>query len=103
MTRLRVIDEAEQDLLEAMEWYEARRTGLGDEFSEAYEAGLRSIVRSPTSFAPCEVPRVARHFRRCFLKRFPYSIVFELVGDEIVVVSVAHAKRRFAFWRHRRT
>jgi hypothetical protein len=71
MTRLRVIDEAEQDLLEAMEWYEARRAGLGDELSDAYEDALRSIVRSPTSFAPCEVPRVPRHFRRCFLKRFP--------------------------------
>ena len=77
MTRLRVIDEAEQDLLEAMEWYEARRTGLGDALSDAYEDALRSIARSP--------------------------IVFELIGDEIVVVSVAHAKRRFAFWRHRRT
>ena len=51
MTRMRVIDEAEQDLLEAMEWYEARRTGLGDELSDGYEDALRSIVRNPRSFA----------------------------------------------------
>jgi len=39
--------EAETDLLEAFNWYEARVPGLGSEFLHAIDALLNSILRNP--------------------------------------------------------
>jgi len=36
--------------------------------------------------------------RRRVLRRFPYSIVFLLEPAEIVIVAVAHHKRRPGYW-----
>jgi hypothetical protein len=35
------------------------------------------------------------------LSGFPYSVIFQLEDDIILVVAVAHAKRRPGYWRKR--
>jgi plasmid stabilization system protein ParE len=54
----------------------------------------------------CErVPRIGvptqRRFRKMFLHRFPLSIVYVERGEEIVIVAVAHQRRRPGYWRRR--
>ena len=39
--------EAEQDMAEAYDWYERRRTGLGEEFFGCIEAAVETLVRKP--------------------------------------------------------
>jgi len=39
--------------------------------------------------------------RRILLRRFPYQIVYRLKPDGIVVVAVAHLKRRPGYWKSR--
>jgi hypothetical protein len=36
------------------------------------------------------------------LKRFPYYVAYELLAEEIVVLAVAHMKRRQKYWIKRR-
>lgn len=44
---LSIEPEAEADLLEAYEWYEKQRTGLGVEFIGCVDDALESISRQP--------------------------------------------------------
>lgn len=89
--RLRVAPEAEQELAEAAEWYEARRPGLGIEFVAIMDRELEEIVAAPLAHALWRSDRV---YRRRVVKPFPYVIFFRAAQDEVVVVAFAHARRR---------
>ena len=39
--------------------------------------------------------------RRVLVVRFPYQVVYRLDQNEIVVVAIAHLKRRPGYWKHR--
>ncbi|WP_394829760.1 type II toxin-antitoxin system RelE/ParE family toxin [Pendulispora albinea] len=83
----------------AARWYEERQPGLGDDFFVTVEDTIHAIAdaRNPGTVSPDD-PRA----RRVRLYRFPYFIVFMLrSASEIVIVAVAHAKRRPGYWRER--
>ena len=100
--KLRVHDFAEAELLWAARWYEQREPGLGKEFLAEYQSTIERILGAPRRFAKLETTRSRRALRRCFIHRFPYYVGFEIVGDQIHVLSVAHAKRRPNYWIRRR-
>jgi hypothetical protein len=39
--------------------------------------------------------------RRYVMCRFPFLVVYRVVGSEIEVIAVAHARRRPGYWRSR--
>jgi plasmid stabilization system protein ParE len=53
--------EAETELTEAVDWYEARSQGLGAEFLRALDAVLAQVQRQPTLFRSCSATPGARH------------------------------------------
>jgi plasmid stabilization system protein ParE len=67
VSRIVLAPEAEQDLLEAYDWYEKRRPGLGEEFLSCVDACLERIRRTPEMHA-----KVHEDFRRAIIRRFPY-------------------------------
>ena len=87
---------AAADLEEASLWYEAQRPGLGREFLDAAEDALRRVISTPKGYAV-----VYRDRRRVLLGRFPYSLVYRLIDEEVVVVAVVHAKQSPRVWRTR--
>jgi hypothetical protein len=93
-----VLPEAEEELLEAMRWYESRRAGLGTELLEAVEAALQRIALAPAQFA---VWAADQRWRRCVLGRFPYAVVFEERPEGLEVIAFAHGKRRPGYWQLR--
>lgn len=95
---LRVHADAAQELAEAVQWYEARCQGLGREFFDAVVESVESLHRTPEIGTPLSVDR---RTRRLVLPRFPYNVVYRLSPAEIVVVAVAHARRRPGYWKHR--
>lgn len=38
-------------------------------------------------------------FRRCQLTGFPYGVIYEKVGDDLIIVAVAHLHREPDYWR----
>jgi len=46
-------------------------------------------------------PAVSEHCRGALLHRFPYSVVFRSFEDVILIVAIAHAKRRTGYWNKR--
>ncbi len=92
---VRFTPEAETDVCEAYNWYEDREPGLGEEFLRCVEACLLHIRRHPLLF-----PVAVDEFRRCYIRRFPYEIFYE-VGEGIVVYSVFHCAQNPDKWRKR--
>jgi plasmid stabilization system protein ParE len=100
--RLRVLTGAEDDLVQGAFWYDERLPDLGDRFVDEYEQTIRRILAAPRSYGRLESVRSRREIRRCFLQSFPYYIPYEVIGDEIVVLAVAHASRKPSYWLRRR-
>jgi toxin ParE1/3/4 len=80
--------EAREDVIQARDWYEKQSAGLGGEFVRALEAAVASASRSPDAF-----PAVSGELRRVLLRRFPYSLVYQLHGDTLVVLACFHHRR----------
>jgi plasmid stabilization system protein ParE len=97
--RLRIAPEAEQELAEAAAWYEERRAGLGFELMARIDKELRRIAEQPLADP---MWRTDRDYRRHVVTRFPYVIFFRIEAEEIVVVAIAHARRKPSYWQDRR-
>ena len=93
---IRFVAEAEQDLEEAIAYYNVRRPGLGDEFAVAVAAGVERISEAPRSWQPLG-PRT----RRYRLVRFPYGLVYHVLDADILIVAVAHHSRSPDYWHGR--
>ena len=91
-----IAPEAEQDLLQAYEWYEDRRRGLGDEFLDCVDACIQGICRMPLLYA-----KVYEEFRRALLRRFPYAVFYEHTGTKVTVYCIFHTSQDPEKWRHR--
>jgi plasmid stabilization system protein ParE len=64
------------DLKEARDWYEHARPGLGVSFVAEVERKIEEINAFPGRF-----PFHREIMQRASLRRFPFSIFFEEVGD----------------------
>ena len=97
--RLVVLPEAEEDIREAMRWYERRRRGLGAEFLGCIEASFIRAAEAPQACAAWpEDPR----YRKVVVSRFPYVVFIDVQSEAVEVVAVAHASREPGFWLARR-
>ena len=99
--RLIVLDEAEDELIEAEKWYERQRSGLGREFRAAIDDGIERLLKAPLAASPIVNLPPSIGARRVLVKRFPYSIVFIEHGEDLWVVAFAHHRRKPGYWRER--
>jgi toxin ParE1/3/4 len=88
--------EAERELLEAADFYDHERAGLGSEFLDEVDDSIRDIVDAPESY-----PVVLGLTRKLVLQRFPYLVTYYVREQEIVVTAIAHQRRRPFYWRDR--
>jgi len=98
MTRLLYHDEVENDLREAIRWYEGRREGLGDEFMQVVQETLDTIASSPYRYSS-----LRRDVRGARMKRFPYVILFYIFREQVVVIlAILHKSRDPKVWEEPR-
>lgn len=88
--------EARAELVEAWAWYEEQRPGLGDELAACVEAAIGKAARQPDAHA-----EVHEGVRRVLVRRFPYGVFYVVEGGELLVLAVAHGRRRPHYWRDR--
>jgi toxin ParE1/3/4 len=91
-----IAPQAEEDIAEAYAWYEQCRIGLGEEFLDCVDACVQAIVRMPEMHAV-----VHEHYRRGLVRRFPYAVFYEYLGDRVTVFGVFHTARDPQKWRRR--
>jgi plasmid stabilization system protein ParE len=92
--RVRLLPEAEIELLDAAQWYREQSVGLDYEFMRCIDEATAKIGRSPLLF-----PVVYRGKRRVLVKRFPFAIIFDVAMDEILVYAVFHCSRNPKRWQ----
>jgi toxin ParE1/3/4 len=84
-------------MAEAAGFYEGRVPGLGRDFLTEIGRCFDRISAMPESGQ-----LIYGRFRRRLVIRFPYSVVYELLPDAILVVAIAHQSQRPGYWRQRR-
>ena len=96
MTRaVRIRAEAEAELAGAAAWYESKRVGLGADFVAVVEEAFERISRNPEHYAQWHEDRL---YRKCVLRRFPYVVFFTEDDEKVLVMAVAHSRRRPGYW-----
>ena len=80
---------AEQNMKSTWDWYEDKRIGLGNEFLDELAEAMRWLELNPE-----RQPFYYRQFRRVLLRRFPYRIFSQIMGDRVVGVPCLALKTR---------
>lgn len=101
MRRVRIIEEAAEEAIEAAAWYEKEHPGLGTEFSHAINAALDLLEQDIIPLANLPGIMGTSGAKRLVLRRFPFDIVVRESTEEIVVIAIAHHSRRPGYWRGR--
>jgi plasmid stabilization system protein ParE len=98
---LSILPVAELEAAQAAIWYEEQRIGLGDEFLDDLRAAFERIHEMPNLFPVLEHYSGTHNVRRCQLKRYPYLTIFANRPEELLIVAVAHVRRRPLYWLER--
>ncbi len=93
--------EARAELFADVDWYDAREFGLGERLEIAVRAAIDAAVDSPDSWAVWPGWQREPVVRSKRVDDFPYRVVYFVHDDLLMVVAVAHAKRRPGYWRER--
>lgn len=94
--RARFLSAAELEVDEAVAYFDTQRDGLGDRF----ERDLQHTVAFMTAH-PQSGQTITGRVRKVRLRNFRYNVIYVIDGDEIVIVAVAHHRRRPGYWQGR--
>ena len=93
---MRFLFHPEAELFAAIDWYEARSTGLGADFAAEIYATVQRAASMPLAW-----PRIDGDVRRALANRFPYGVLYAPRNDSIYVLAVMHLSRRPTYWQNR--
>lgn len=97
--RVELHPEARAEFRLAALWYDERRPQLGDQFVERVNVAFARIGEHPVAYplwpgttgAPIPIHKAS-------IEQFPYLVAFELHATRVLVLAIAHAKRRPLYW-----
>lgn len=97
MTKIVFHPLAEQELINAVSYYEEQNQGLGLEYLAEVEGAANLLRRYPAAGV------VVRGFvRRLILPKFPYSLLYRVADDDLIrILAIAHHKRKPQYWINR--
>jgi len=87
------LPEAEEEMAAAARYYESRARGLGIDYLREVERAVKTIKKSPETW-----PAIKEKIRRRLVRRFPFGIIYCIEPEEIVIIAVAHLRRRPRYW-----
>jgi len=93
---VRIRSEAQAEIEEAFERYREESRELADRFLTEIGKSLDLIRLHPRLY-----PIATKNTRRRILHSFPYSVIYQEKQEVILIVAVAHAKRREGYWAGR--
>jgi len=90
------LPEADDEFREAVRYYENEAPGVGLRFIAEVRRGVTFITENPFGAVA-----VGSGIRRKVLNHFPYSLLYAVESELVVIVAVAHQKRRPRYRRGR--
>lgn len=94
--KISFLDVAQQELDEAITWFNKEAPDLGNDFLAEVLSALDRIGNHPHAWHPC-----SERTRRCLLRRFPYGVIYQILENEILVIAVACLHRKPVYWQKR--
>jgi len=92
-----ILPQASAELQEAVEYYEAEQSGLGERLWYELDWHLQWITQNST------LPRLRPgDYRRVNLKVFPFYVVYAIRPDTILILAISHASRMPEHWIDRK-
>lgn len=99
MKPVELLPAAEAELDAAVEWYEERAAGFGLALADAVERVLALIREQPNRYPRWQGDE---RYRKANVSRFPYLVFYEELDDIVLVIAVAHGRRKPGYWANRR-
>ncbi len=96
MRVISLLPQAGEELEAAASHYETQQAGLGLALLAEVKMTCDLVAQAP--FAARGV-RVG--LRRKLVRRFPYYVLYRVSDDEILIIAIAHRRRRPGYWRGR--
>ncbi len=87
--KIKILPLAENEIDASIEFYESRSKGLGKHFLTYLRSYLKVLKTNPELF---EIKRQPGYRERTLVK-FPFVIIYEIIGNEIIIYSVFHTSR----------
>lgn len=94
--RARFLKPAETEVAEAITYFDQQREGLGDRFEQDLLETVRFIAERPLTGKP-----LTTRVRKFRLHTFRYNVIYLVDTDEVIIVAVAHHRRRPGYWNSR--
>jgi plasmid stabilization system protein ParE len=94
--KISFLDAAQIELDDAIDYYEEQRAGLGFEFAQEVEQALERVNHYPEAWSP-----LSSRVRRCLVNRFPYSVIYKIRREFLIIVAIQNHHREPESWRSR--
>ena len=91
--KVEFLPEADEEFREAARYYESEAAGVGLSFIAAVHKAVDEIVELPLA---TQVYRA--DIRKKILRHFSYNLFYAIETDIIVIVAVAHQRKRPNYW-----
>ena len=96
MTAVVFLEEAEDEFLEAIRYYTEHSRALGVDFVTEVQRAVDFAIQLPQA-----APLVRPDVHKKTLRKFPYSLLYSVEGETVVILAIAHQKRRPEYWVNR--
>ena len=94
---VRIHESANHEIEDGFQWYESQLEGLGSKFKDEVYFAIKRVQVNPFLYSA-----LSTNLRRCLLVKFPYKIIYNVFDKEILIVAVAHQRRRPNYWSKRK-
>jgi plasmid stabilization system protein ParE len=100
--RLELDPEAAREVEAVFDWYEQRQPGLGVDFTAQLDEDLSLLGESPRT-APLWRGAASQQLgvRVFVMRRYPFLLPYLVQEERMVVLAVAHVRRRPGYWLRR--
>ena len=91
--KVRFLAPAEIEMFEAAAYYELQVSTLGENFLDIIENAIDGIIAHPEACL-----EIDKGIRKLVVRRFPFSILYQIFNNEIIVVAIMHHKQKPCYW-----
>jgi plasmid stabilization system protein ParE len=93
VTTVRYHPAAEEELLSEIGFLELRAAGLGRRFFDEIQRAERLVAQFPESGY-----ELSGGIRKCRLRKFPFALIYSVEREGLLILAVAHHRRRPGYW-----
>ena len=93
MTTFRYLTPAKGELRNAAHYYRERSRRVAASFMVEIQKAVDQILEFPES-----APLIRGQVRGKVVARFPYTLMYRVVDEAVVILAVAHHRQRPEFW-----